>query len=295
MNQRSKHESTPDRSMLERACSALGRVLTSDADSPDRWLAEASERLVGVMGDRLAAQAWVGLRLDPTRPCRVLNAAVAGMPSRQAAESTLRSARSSFPEDDTTHSSATCLENTGVTIFRRSHMVSESLWNASRFRSWRASLGLHDFIRAVAPLELIDGPGGLTLQLDALTPDWQPADTTVALLAAVAPAMARGYDRRFIEPQRHRAAILTKLSQVQRLIAPLLAEGRTERDIADRINRSVHTIHEHTREIYSSLGVRNRRELRDLWLAVPAIPATTRTIASSVIATSTLHASASAS
>ncbi len=270
MNQEQRLDAGFDRTMLDRACSAVGSVLTSDADSPDRWLAEAAERLVGAMDERLAAQAWFGLRLDPARPCRVLSAAVAGMPSRQSAESTLRSVRSGCPEDDTTHSATTCVEQHGVHILRRSQMASESLWAASGFRVWRASLGLHDFVRAIVPFELIEGPGSLTLQLDGLSPEWLPTDATVALFAAVAPAMARGYERRFVEPQRHRAAILEKLREVQRLIAPHLAEGHTERHIAEHLGRSIHTIHEHTREIYRNLGVRNRRELRDLWLAVPA-------------------------
>lgn len=294
MNLEQRHGDGFDRTMLDRACSAVGGVLTSDADSPDRWLTEAAERLVGAMDEHLGAQAWIRLRLDPARPCRVLSAAVAGMPSRQCAESALRSVRSGFPEDDTTHAATTCVEQRGVHILRRSQMVSESLWATSNFRAWRASLGLYDFVRAIVPFKLIEGPGGLALQLDGLSPEWRPTDATVALFAAVAPAMARGYECRFVEPQRHRAAILDKLREIQRPIAPLLAEGHTERHIADQLGRSVHTIHEHTREIYRCLGVRNRRELRDLWLAVPASASPTSPTAISVFSVNPLPSSPSA-
>lgn len=52
-----------------------------------------------------------------------------------------------------------------------------------------------------------------------------------------------------------------RLSPTEQAVAPLLARGLTEAQIAKRLGRSHHTIHDHVKAIYAKLGTRSRLEL----------------------------------
>lgn len=70
------------------------------------------------------------------------------------------------------------------------------------------------------------------------------------------------------------AALLARLTPGQRRVAELLAQGLSRHDIAIRLERSGHTIHDHTKRIYENLGVRTRAEFMALWAgAQPKRPA----------------------
>ncbi len=103
-------------------------------------------------------------------------------------------------------------------------------------------------------------------------------DQQVQLLERLKPALARvvrnGYDH-----ETHRrlpgvagvpksvtaAALLAKLSRTERLVLNYLRSDTTERQIAQTIHRSPHTIHAHVKNIYRKLGVSSRRELISLF------------------------------
>jgi len=48
-------------------------------------------------------------------------------------------------------------------------------------------------------------------------------------------------------------------------LVPLLVEGKSEREIAETIGRSRHTVHDHTKRIYRAFGVHTRVELAARW------------------------------
>jgi pyridoxine 5'-phosphate synthase PdxJ len=50
-----------------------------------------------------------------------------------------------------------------------------------------------------------------------------------------------------------------------RPIVKLLADGLTEKQIASRIHRSQHTVHDHVKTNYASLGISTRHDLMELW------------------------------
>ena len=52
---------------------------------------------------------------------------------------------------------------------------------------------------------------------------------------------------------------------MQRRLAPLLVEGKSEREIAETIGRSRHTVHDHTKRIYRAFDVHTRPELAARW------------------------------
>jgi DNA-binding NarL/FixJ family response regulator len=58
-----------------------------------------------------------------------------------------------------------------------------------------------------------------------------------------------------------RPDLQSKVSDAQRIVLELLLEGMTEPQIAERIGRSRHTVHDHTKAIYAALGVSTRVHL----------------------------------
>lgn len=66
---------------------------------------------------------------------------------------------------------------------------------------------------------------------------------------------------------------LKSLSQTEERVALLLEQGLTERQVAEALNRSRHTVHVHVKNIYRKLGVRSRSECIDAVRAArPASP-----------------------
>jgi DNA-binding NarL/FixJ family response regulator len=70
------------------------------------------------------------------------------------------------------------------------------------------------------------------------------------------------------QPAQRGAALLKKrpdlcarLSDAQVKVLEYLLEGLTEPQIADLLNRSRHTVHDHTKAIYGAMGVNSRVQL----------------------------------
>lgn len=58
-----------------------------------------------------------------------------------------------------------------------------------------------------------------------------------------------------------RPDLLANISTAQQRVLELLLAGLTEPQIAERIGRSRHTVHDHTKAIYAALKVSNRVQL----------------------------------
>ncbi|MBL9000752.1 MAG: helix-turn-helix transcriptional regulator [Phycisphaerae bacterium] len=67
-----------------------------------------------------------------------------------------------------------------------------------------------------------------------------------------------------------RPDLLSKVSTAQQRVLEFLLAGLTEPQIAERIGRSRHTVHDHTKAIYASLNVKNRVQLVLLFSQPPA-------------------------
>ncbi|HYE62615.1 MAG TPA: helix-turn-helix transcriptional regulator [Phycisphaerales bacterium] len=73
-----------------------------------------------------------------------------------------------------------------------------------------------------------------------------------------------------------RPDLLAHVSTAQQRVLELLLAGLTEPQIAERIGRSRHTVHDHTKAIYAALRVSNRVQLVLLFstpVQAPAKPA----------------------
>jgi len=67
-----------------------------------------------------------------------------------------------------------------------------------------------------------------------------------------------------------RPDLLNRVSAAQQRVLEFLLGGLTEPQIAEKIGRSRHTIHDHTKAIYSALNVNNRVQLVLMFSAQPA-------------------------
>jgi DNA-binding CsgD family transcriptional regulator len=65
------------------------------------------------------------------------------------------------------------------------------------------------------------------------------------------------------EPETHGWAALTTS---ERTVARLVAEGLTNREVADRLFVSPHTVNSHLRHVFTKLGINSRVELARLAL-----------------------------
>ncbi len=72
-----------------------------------------------------------------------------------------------------------------------------------------------------------------------------------------------------------RPDLLASVSAAQQKVLELLLAGLTEPQIAERIGRSRHTVHDHTKAIYASLKVSNRVQLVLLFSTPSAAAPTT--------------------
>lgn len=135
-------------------------------------------------------------------------------------------------------------------------------------RNGLAELGLHNVLNWSISVSEKSGASTPMLIFEMATrrPEIELDAGVKHAVQALAAPMTAALKRYHLEPLRYRRALLSQLSPTQRRIAPLLAEGLTEREIADRLDRSPHTVHEHAKSIYSAWGVRSRFDLRDKWL-----------------------------
>lgn len=104
-------------------------------------------------------------------------------------------------------------------------------------------------------------PGALVL--DAWTMNQEsmaaipPKPVFKNICRAVAALLAR------IEQQtaeENKNSVMTRLTPAQRKVAVFLVQGLSERQIATKLERSPHTIHQHVKAIYTELSVRTRAE-----------------------------------
>jgi DNA-binding CsgD family transcriptional regulator len=68
-----------------------------------------------------------------------------------------------------------------------------------------------------------------------------------------------------IAPPPARLDLLSRLSDAQRRVLYHLLAGLTEPQIATKVNRSRHTVHDHTKAIYAALNVQRRVQLVHLF------------------------------
>jgi DNA-binding NarL/FixJ family response regulator len=59
--------------------------------------------------------------------------------------------------------------------------------------------------------------------------------------------------------------LLSKLTRTERRVLEMLRSNATEKNIADNMHRSPHTIHVHVKNIYRKLGIGSRKQLQEIF------------------------------
>ncbi len=86
------------------------------------------------------------------------------------------------------------------------------------------------------------------------------------------PAIESSYWRGIGRLSTRRLALLQRLADAPRRVVKLLAEGHSERDIALKINKSPHTVHDHVKTIYAVIGATKRADLIRYWHGLESVP-----------------------
>ncbi|GEM_PF-6250084 len=109
-----------------------------------------------------------------------------------------------------------------------------------------------------------------TLFLSVWSADRVAADD--AIRRAVLQQAWRAAEDLYAEAMRnglgHVSSLMDRLTPGQRRVAELLAQGLSKREVAARLQRSEHTVHDHTKSIYSALDVGTRAEFMALWAGI---------------------------
>lgn len=137
--------------------------------------------------------------------------------------------------------------------------------NGCAYLRERGKLRLHGLVRARvsfgASREML-----AVVQADGTGAGWRGGAEAGDALEGFAGGIGVAYYKLFVEPERARERLLSGLSETQRRIVPLLIQEKSEREIAEALNRSKHTVHEHVKAIYQSWGVHSRHQAREKWL-----------------------------
>lgn len=269
IEQNVQRRATPTESRIDlmaRACRAVSKMYRVEPDSRDAWTQSAAEDLLDLVAGGASAMVLVGEWSRGDGAWRTISLGLAGQYPPGAVRALQDQASRGWPDDDFSRTLAHASERGVGVCGRREEMMDDGAWARSAYAAFRRSIGLYDLARAVMSTDEGGHARQIVLQIDGLSETWRAPRESVAALACVTQAMLDSYRRVFVEPAAARRRVLDSLSPTQQTIVPMLAEGMTEAKIAERIHRSAHTVHDHTRAIYRALGVRSRLELRDLWL-----------------------------
>lgn len=273
----------------ERVGRLIARLVERADLEPDRWLSALCDlferewpgeaRCVAVT---LAGEEppWWGdaaaLPVGEVPPLRAAAQGAGGHCSGPASAWHAEQVSRGFPADDCTwfarHPSPVRWRDGGSTesgVASRRDIVPDGVWRSSVLARESATRGLHEFVRGAAAM-----PGGVTerllvMQIHCAEPGVQPRPDMADLLKGALPAVAAAYWSAFLRVRDHQRGLLDELSASQRAVVLLLLDGLSEAQVARRLSRSHHTVHDHTRAIYAAWGVSSRLQLRDRWFDRP--------------------------
>lgn len=163
-------------------------------------------------------------------------------------------------------------------------IMSPAAFALTRYAAFRRETRLGSFCRLCTPetseragrwiIVQVDLPEVASPDRAGTGPAAAPADAAATiervrmLLRALGPSIARAYAQQVGRTMARRSAMLARTSTSQRRIFELMIAGYRERAIAEKIHRSIHTVHDHIKSIYAAMGVASRFELLQLWQGV---------------------------
>lgn len=127
----------------------------------------------------------------------------------------------------------------------------------------RVTMPLGRFLRGVQPA--IGTSAAVVWQVDGRVGAWGPTPIDAAAGEILSHTLAQLYVQTLARREQHWAKLSAMLSPSQAPILPLLATGMSQRAIADKLGRSLHTVHDHVKGIYAGLNIKSRYQLFVLW------------------------------
>ncbi|CAE7262739.1 unnamed protein product [Symbiodinium necroappetens] len=152
------------------------------------------------------------------------------------------------------------------TVRLRTDLLTDTRWRNSPLFGERTRRSLHDFAWMCVRPDAAQPGAVLVVELDGARLDWRPDEDVRFSLRVLGAATRAAYVHGPHRLSERRERLLGKLSELRQKIARRIALGESEAQIAERFDRSRHTIRDHTRAIYKSWDVSTRTELRELWL-----------------------------
>jgi len=259
--------SWPLLSPTQRCCAAVREALTLRTPDADDWLGRIAASVSRIETEPVGVVAGVVERVGASHATE--RCAIAGF-RRADREAYAAQLEQGWAGDETLAASTEPSPSLAPACLRRVDVLDDAAWRGSSLAAERRLFGAHDFARAVFPHRTVAGLRHFVLQIDGLRRAWRPTPDVVDRLRGVAPVIFSAYESRFVRLPLHRRRLLDRVTPMQREIAPLLAHGLSEAQIAQRLGRSRHTVHDHTKAIYRAWGICSRHELRELWDAADA-------------------------
>ncbi len=253
-------------------CDAVGRIFALREISEDSWLRAASEALRHIEGDVDAAAAEIIVaeaRDIQHRLWRVIHSAIS-RPDELDIDASSLADRIVQDERRWLIDASSALEP--PRFFLRHDRVSDESWRTHSLRAARETFGLFDYARATMRLPGSVGPIAIIVQISGCSREWRPNERTRSALVAAAPLAAAAFARAFVEPAVRKKNLLEMLSGAQRSVAELMVSNVKESEIARRLDRSRHTIHDHVKAIHKAWGVGSRLEALLVWDGVRPAP-----------------------
>lgn len=117
----------------------------------------------------------------------------------------------------------------------------------------------------------VRGPAGAAM-IGVQTLDALASHAIAVRVECLMPAIESSYWRCIGRLALRRLALLQRLAEAPRRVVKLLAEGFSEREIAVKINKSPHTVHDHVKTIYAVIGATKRADLIRYWHGLESAP-----------------------
>jgi len=251
---------------------ALASAAIAGAEEYDEraWLECVAEALVVAGGGHVVGETLLVEPVDMGTGWRVLRAAVAGLEDEEAVTALLASGQSGWIGEPTPKGRRSDQD----WIAARNELWDDHVWRGCGAAEARAECGVYEFVRAVARFDVPRGQRAAVVQFSGSRPGWRPSKEARAAAGALAAIAARTYVARFVKRSLVRKRLLDLLSDSQRRMAPMLLAGLSEANIARRLGKSRHTIHDHVKSVYRAWGVSSRLEMKAVWAGTLESPAT---------------------
>jgi DNA-binding CsgD family transcriptional regulator len=251
--------------MLQACCDTVAHLFLCPMSSPDQWVNSVARMLTELLDGPVAVQCALVKCIGTLPRWETLHAAVLCSHNHTLADTLLREATTGFPSGDAIIRSGLRNPTDSPHIGSRRTLLTQEQWQLSAMRITRARLGLHEFALAILPLPNDKQHRTIVIQIDALTPEWNPEDNAILELRALHRPLIQSFHEQFLSLETQRESLMGKLSPTQRQLVPLLARGLTEEAIGVIIKRSKHTVHDHAKRIYRAWNISSRHELKQLW------------------------------